>query len=336
MGGSCTTIRSHASRIAVVYICDRKYHDITLYSIASIARSHRAPLSFFFLQSGYREQIPPSLVTFLLSRGHSIASLDAPRSARSVNLKARAEKHQHISETALLKAKAIETLSHTHDYVLYIDGDTLAFDNLRCEEICGFPEIAGVCLDLAIGTGSDDPQIFERCEAAGISPFYFNSGFMMINAGRWRETDALHRFADNFIRHQEACPYLGACPTHDQCVFNMTFAGDIAELPIALNVQKCALHTATWHDAVVRHYTGPHKFLPVRPWACDPREYSLLQSISRETGLAAPGFYDLGISYPLNRFRRRKAVAQYEQAIFAACQKHPGISHRMSLPLSGV
>lgn len=326
LGNPCTTPEEHRPRIAVVYICDRKYHDITLYSIASVARCHRHPLRFFFLQSGYREAVPRSLAGFLASRGHSIELLDAPRSSHAAKLNARAEKHRHISDTALLKANAIEALAHSHDYILYIDGDTLAFDDIRCEELCGFAEMAAVCLDLAIGTGADDPLIFRRCEAAGISPFYFNSGFMLINARKWRETDALGRFAENFARHQHKCPYLDPCPTHDQCVFNMTFGGDIVELPMTLNVQKCALQTAIWRGAVLRHYTGPYKFLPIRPWRCDRKEYALLRSISRETGLVAPGFYDFGISYPLNRLRRHKAVATYERAFSVAASKYSRIA----------
>ena len=313
-------------RIAVVYICDRKYHDITLYSVASIARCHRYPLCFFFQQSGYRDAIPPPLVEFLTSRGHSIELLDAPPPGRLAGLKTHGEKHRHISGTALLKANAINALARRYDYILYVDGDTLAFDDIRCEALCGFAETAAVCLDLAIGTGADDPLVFQRCEDAGISPFYFNSGFMLINARKWRETGVLSRFADNFARHQRKCPYLDPCPTHDQCVFNMTFGGDIVELPMTLNVQKCAFQTAIWRDAVLRHYTGPYKFLPVRPWRCDRREYALLRSISRETGLPAPGFYDFGVSYPLNRLRRRKAVASYERAFAAATRRYSRIS----------
>ncbi|WP_311029694.1 glycosyltransferase family 8 protein [Mesorhizobium koreense] len=321
MGNPGAKPQQHRPRIAVVYICDSKYQDITLYSIASIARSHQHPLGFFFLQSGYREGVPPSLAAFLASRGHSIELLDAPRPSGLASLKTHGERHRHISGAALLKANAIEALARAYDYILYIDGDTLAFDDIRCEALCGFAETAAVCLDLAIGTGADDPLIFGRCEAAGISPFYFNSGFMLINAQKWRETDALGRFAENFARHQRKCPYLDPCPTHDQCVFNMTFQGDIVQLPMTLNVQKCALQTDLWRDAVLRHYTGPYKFLPVRPWRCDRKEYALLRSISRETGLPAPGFYDFGISYPLNRLRRHKAVAMYEQAFVAATGK---------------
>jgi lipopolysaccharide biosynthesis glycosyltransferase len=318
-------LERHRPRIAVAYICDRKYHDITLYSIASIARSHRYPLDFFFLQSGYRAAIPPPLAAFIGSRGHSVERLEAPRPGGAAKLEApgerNREKHSHISGTALLKANAIEALAHSHDYILYIDGDTLAFGDLGCEALCGFAETAGVCLDLAIGTGADDPLIFRRCEQAGISPFYFNSGFMLINAAKWRETNALSRFAGNFARHQRQCPYLDPCPTHDQCVFNMTFQGDVVELPMTLNVQKCALQTELWRDALLRHYTGPYKFLPVRPWRCDRREHALLRSISRETGLPAPGLYDLGLSYSLNGLRRRKAVASYERAFVTAASK---------------
>jgi lipopolysaccharide biosynthesis glycosyltransferase len=317
-------------RIAVAYICDANYHDITMVSLASVARSHASPLAFFFLQSGYRREAPPSLLRLVRSRGHTLEIIEAPSFTLGRAPKASAVQHQHITDTALSKVLAIEMLSRDHDYILYVDGDILAFGDLHCEEHVGFSAIAGACLDLSIGTGLDDPLIRHRCEAAGLSPYYFNSGVMMINAARWRETRAFDRFAENFEIHREHCPYLSACPTHDQCVFNMTFGWETLHLPIALNVQKSAMHTAVWDSALVRHYTGPRKFLPVRYRTCDRREFALLKAISREAGLRAPGLHDFGLSNRLNAFRRRATVAAYEEAIRAVSAAYPQIAPAIS------
>jgi lipopolysaccharide biosynthesis glycosyltransferase len=313
-------------RIAVAYICDANYHDITLYSLASVARSHASPLAFFFFQSGYHEDPPASFQRFVRSHGHTLEIVAAPSFTLGSAPKATAAQHQHITDTALSKVMAIEMLSRDHDYILYLDGDVLAFGDLHCERYAGFPAIAGACLDLSIGTGLDDPSIWHRCETAGLSPFYFNSGVMMINAARWRRTAAFDRFAENFEIHREYCHYLATCPTHDQCVFNMTFGWETMHLPMSLNVQKSAMHTAVWNSALVRHYTGPRKFLPVRWRTCDRREFALLKAISEEAGLAGPGFHDFGVAYRLNALRRHATVATYEEAISAVSAIDPRIA----------
>jgi hypothetical protein len=105
----------------------------------------------------------------------------------------------------------------------------------------------------------------------------------------------------------------------------MTFGWETAHLPITLNVQKSAMHTSTWANALVRHYTGPRKFLPVRCRTCDIREFALLRAISREAGLPGLGFHDLGVAYRLNGLRRRAAVAAYEEAIRAVSVSYPQI-----------
>ncbi|PZV35751.1 glycosyltransferase family 8 protein [Mesorhizobium kowhaii] len=304
------------TRIAAAYLCDSNYHDITLYSLASFARSHSRPLDFHFFQVGYRKDVPARFKDFLASRNHTIHVIDAPFARPAFEIRERPGKHRHITETALLKERAIGELSEAYDYVLYLDGDMLAFGDVHCEQVAGFNEIAAACLDLSIGTGIDDPLIFDRCNVYGLSPRYFNSGLMLINSRKWRETEAERRFSENLQQHLDHCPYMNACPTHDQCVFNMTFDSDTLLLPISLNVQKCALHTHAWRTATVRHYTGPRKFLPVRARTCDPREHALLRAISRETGLPGPGWvYDHGISYLVNKVRRRKEIAVYEHAL---------------------
>ena len=59
-------------RLAVVYIGDQKCHQLSLYSLASIARSHAAPLDLHFLQSNYDAEIPEALITFVASCGHRL------------------------------------------------------------------------------------------------------------------------------------------------------------------------------------------------------------------------------------------------------------------------
>jgi lipopolysaccharide biosynthesis glycosyltransferase len=328
-------------KIAVVYVGDANYHDLTIYSLASVARVHSAPLDFFFLQSEYLRQVPPELVAMMKARHHSLVvksapSLQAtlpPSSARWISERftpnpprfargsesgwsMRETRYARMPATMFQKASAIEALASAYDYVLYLDGDILAFDDLHCEQIGGFTEIAAVCLDLSTATGLDDSTFFSNCESNGVSPAFFNSGVMMINCREWLKTNANGRFMENVFLHEKSCPYFGRCAPNDQCAFNMTFGSDLQLLPIAWNVQKSALHTRVWKSALLRHYTGPVKFLPGRLRTCDRREHALVSAISQECKLSSPyKFYDLGISYQLNKFRRHNTVSQYEKAI---------------------
>jgi lipopolysaccharide biosynthesis glycosyltransferase len=305
-------------RIAVVYVCDANYHDLTIYSLGSIARAHRAPLDFFLLQSEYLRAAPDKLLEVMAARHHLLSVRSAPTLGATIDRSGQETRYSRISAAMFLKASAIDALAGSYDYVLYVDGDTLAFDDLHCEQIAGFPELAAVCLDLSSATGFDDPGFFSNCERNGVSPEFFNSGVMMINSRKWLETRASARFMENVFLHERGCPYFTHCAPNDQCALNMTFGSDLKLLPISWNVQKSALQTRTWESALVRHYTGAAKFIPVRPWTCDRREHALVKAISRECGLPLPRrLYDFGFSYQLNKIRRHRDISRYEHAIQA-------------------
>ena len=303
-------------KIAVVYVCDENYHDLTIYSIASIARFHSAPLDFFFMQSGYQRAAPAGLLDVLATRDHSLVVEKAPPLGTIAPSLGMERQYSHISAAMFLKAAAIDTLVGRYEYVLYLDSDTLAFGDLHCEQIAGFKETAAACPDLSIASGLEDPRFFSNCQRNGVSPVFFNSGVVMINSRKWIEGRANARFLENVLLHETKCPYFAPCEPNDQCAFNMTLGCDLKLLPVRWNVQKSALHTPTWETALIRHYTGPAKFLSVRPWTCDPREHALVKSITVECRLPLRyQFYDSGFSYGLNKIRRRRTVSKYESAI---------------------
>jgi lipopolysaccharide biosynthesis glycosyltransferase len=302
-------------KIAVVYVCDANFHDLTLYSLASVARLHRAPLDFFLMQSEYLRAAPPTLIEMMTAGRHSLIVKGAPPLAASISLSPQG-RYSHVSIAMFLRVSAIDSLASTYDYVLYLDGDTLAFGDLHCEQIAGFTESAAACLDLSSATGFDDPSFFSNCKRNGVSTAFFNSGVIMINCKKWLETCASARFMENIFLHERGCPYFTNCWPNDQCALNMTLGSDLKLLPIQWNVQKSALHTRMWESALLRHYTGPVKFLAIRPWTCDPREHALVEAISMECKLPLPSkFYDFGVSYQLNKIRRIGAILKYERAI---------------------
>jgi lipopolysaccharide biosynthesis glycosyltransferase len=303
-------------KIAIVYLCDARYHDLTIYSLASVARAHSAPLDFYLMQSGYSRAVPAGLLEIMKIHRHSLVVRSAPPVRTDLPVSTQESKYSRISVAMFLKASVIDTLADTYDYVLYLDGDILAFGDLHCEQIAGFSEMAAVCLDISSATGFDDPSFFSNCERNNVSSEFFNSGVMMINCRKWLETRAALRFQENILLHEKHCPYFDHCAPNDQCALNMTLSSDLKLLPIRWNVQKAALHTHAWEKALIRHYTGSTKFISARLWTCDGREYSLLNAISRECKLPPLyRFYDFGLTYQLNKIRRRRDISKYEDAI---------------------
>jgi len=307
-------------RIAVVYACDANYHNLTLYSLASIARTHKAKLDFHFAQIDYQQPVPSKLLEFLASRGHGlITTTAAPLPVKGESRKG--SSWEHITDTMFHKSAAIQALTRDYDYVLYVDSDLLAFDDLRLDKVAGFSELCAACIDIPVATGMEHPEFFENCKKNGLSTKFFNSGFVMANSSKWLATQAHERFMEALVQHAAHCPYFATCILNDQCAFNMVVAGDFLKLPLALNVQQGALHTHDWETAIVRHYNGKHKFLKRRPWTCDPRQYETVRAISRDAGLPSPlNMYDFGLSYWLNGIRRRNSTAAVERAIAEYCR----------------
>jgi lipopolysaccharide biosynthesis glycosyltransferase len=248
----------------------------------------------------------------LKRQNHSVVVQEAPILNTGTIELTPGTRFSHISPTMFLKAEAIELLVAAYDYVLYLDSDTLAFGDLQCEQIVGFSEAAAVCLDLSSASGLDDPHFFENCDRNGVPKTFFNSGVMIINSKMWAQTHASARFLENLAAHEGHCPYFDKCAPNDQCALNMTLGSDVKLLPTAWNVQKSALHMRIWENALIRHYTGPAKFLPIRARTCDLQEYSLLKAISLETKIPLlSNLYDYGISYQLNKIRRREEIRKH-------------------------
>jgi lipopolysaccharide biosynthesis glycosyltransferase len=303
-------------RLAVVYIVDVNYHDMTLFSLASIARCHWAPLDFHFMQDGYSREFEPGFVRFVEARGHRLARRRVAFQGVSDERAEERSRYSHITNTAFLRAQALDALVADYDYILYADGDVLAFEVFDLEAVAGFDELCAAGFDLSIATGMDRPEIFANCERNGVSPEFFNSGVLLVNASKWLATRASERYVDSLRRHSISCPYFDVCNPNDQCALNMMVAGDWRRLPKSWNVQKSAMHTSVWATATIRHYTGQRKFLPLRRRTCDPREHALLQTLSREAGLPEwNGLYDFGVSYWLNKMRRSGYATKIERAI---------------------
>lgn len=309
----------------VLYLCDRGLHQETLFSIASLAKHSSAPLHLHFLQVGYSDSLSDSFRSYVAEKGHR---LTIRRFEATQDYSNHSTSSIGITPTALMRFEAIQALVDDYNWVHYTDGDTLFFKDPCFDRIRDFAEPIAACLDQSTTDAFWDPNFHQDCRASGVSPVYFNSGLMSINAAAWRETRYLDRFEALFCMPDKPCPYHpGRCERTDQCAANCLFTENWHPLPLSLNAQRCALHTTLWADATMRHYTtGRHKFLPILRRRCDPKEYRLLKELAPVCGLPTGlGFYDGGLSYRLNRLRRYRAVKVFDKL---AAKTKPGASHR--------
>ncbi len=311
-------------RLAALYIGDANYHELTLYSLASLARSHRAPLDLYLMQSGYETAVDADFERYITSLGHRLITRPVAFEAPEAGSRQHAKTYTYITDTMFLKAAAIEALCEQYDYILYLDGDMLVFDDLGLDKIAGFPETAAACVDLTVAGWLEEPWLGAKFRRETVTrTALFNSGILVVNASEWRRRGTYRRFLECLAEHKAECPYFETCEPNEQCALNMALAGTWRPLDITFNVQKVALHTRAWSEARVRHYSGRNKFLPLRMHRCDEREYALLSAISREAGLPDPGLHDRGLSYWLNGIRRQKDVRRLERAIARISASEP-------------
>jgi lipopolysaccharide biosynthesis glycosyltransferase len=222
--------------------------------------------------------------------------------------------HSQISSTHFLKMEAVDRVVQAYDRVLYVDYDILFFEEILLEKINleGYP-VAAV-YDIAETGCLTNPLFIENCRQNSRSPHYFNSGLMLFDSSKWN-----HKLKDRFLQlsleHRLHCDYKSNCRLNDQCSFNRLFENNWKRLPLNFNVQGCAKFTGRWDRAPVRHYQGPRKFLPVRPWRNDARDMRLIKGIRKALGYHDLWYPPSSILFGLNGFNRRAWVKKVNKAM---------------------
>lgn len=291
-------------RIGVIYLTDGNRDDLTYASAVALGLNHAREIDIHVVQAGFRSEPPPSVLRFLQSKGHRLAihSLSAVDRGLPGN--------RHITPTAYAKTEAIAVASVDHDFACYVDNDTLAMRPLDLAAVAPRKHPFGAAPDLSVSTGFDNPAFFANCDRHGLAKRYFNSGLLAINVSRWACSGIPERYESAVKAHADFCPYWdGSCTDLDQCALNIATQGQWETLPVEFNVQKSAFQTRFWSQALIRHYTGPEKFLPARSHRADRHERAVLGRIARacpELGLEIPAGY-LGLAYWANGLRRKAA-----------------------------
>lgn len=223
--------------------------------------------------------------------------------------------HAHVSSTALFKAHAIHELRGVYERVVYIDGDVLLMGDIGLEAIDFQSHPIAAVYDIALVGDLDEAEPFaSRCATRNRSHHYFNSGVIAVDLSRWNQDD-LTRYEEAAAAHTINCDYKARCTCRDQCAWNRAFENDWARLPLSLNFQACAMFTRSWRAATVRHYVGPQKFLPYKPWRNDDLDTVLLNRARHLLELPRLGH---PLSKPirlLNTLRQRWASAPVEDAL---------------------
>lgn len=299
-------------RMGVIYLTDGNRDDLTYASAVALGLNHAREIDIHVVQSGFRFDPPPSALEFLQSRGHRLATHSLPSVDSGLT------GHGHITPTAYAKADAIAEVSDAYDTVCYLDNDTLAMRPLDLATAAPVKHPLAAAPDLSVSTGFDNPAFFDNCDKHGLEGRYFNSGLLVIDVAKWRDSGMPERYVSAVRKHAEFCPYWdGPCIDLDQCAFNIAAEGAWETLPLKFNVQKSAFQTTFWDTALIRHYTGPEKFLPARSHRVDRQERSVLRRIANacpDLGVEiSPGL--LGLAYWANGLRRKATRSKISQLI---------------------
>lgn len=290
-------------RIGVVYLTDGNRDDLTYASIVALGLNHIREIDIHVVQAGFHCGPPPAVLAFLQARGHRLAmhSIAAAEGELRVD-------RPHISATTYVKAEAIAAVADDHDFVCYVDNDTLAVRPLDLALAAPKRQAFAAAPDLSVSTGFDNPDFFTNCDNHGLERRYFNAGLLAINVSRWKNSGIVEEYKSAVQSHARFCPYWsGSCTDLDQCALNIAAQGAWEMLPVRFNVQKSAFQTRFWDEAWIRHYTGHAKFLPARAHRVDRHERSILGRVARacpELGIEIPAGY-LGFAYWVNGLRRR-------------------------------
>lgn len=228
------------------------------------------------------------------------------------------ETASHISTTTLLKLEAVKNLVEIYDRVLYVDTDMLFFSALPLRGIDFKGNGLAAVIDVAEAGSITDPDFAKNCHNNAVSNAYFNAGLLYFNSGKVSMAALAAEYARIAGEHRDSCPYKGACTTNDQCAFNLVYQDQWTPLPLNWNVQSTLRFTKQWGRAVVRHYTGPKKFLPAAPWRNDQRDVAYIKRIARELSEKAnTGFSAFGLIYRLNGLRVNREVRAAQSALAA-------------------
>ena len=311
------------SSVAIVYVTDANYHDLTEYSLASFAIfSDQSATDVHIFQVDYDRELSPFLQRFLRDRGVGVRRHSLQSSAEelwAVRL------HPHISIATAMKAHAVDQVARDAERLVFMDSDILVMRPISLAPLFTFETTLAGVFDFVSYMPFDGQDLISHTKRTGRSSDYMNAGFFLVDCEKWRGEAMFGRFVAALNEHETHCPYRhdgegrdpGDCKGADQCALNMSAERDWTPLSLVWNVQKPVRHTVLWKDAQLRHYTGFRKFLARSNVNRDRSEYLLLQRIKEEVGLTPPEpiTYDGGLLFMADRLKYTKETRRYSRVL---------------------
>ena len=206
----------------------------------------------------------------------------------------------HLTSSAYLRLLIPEIVSAGR--CLYLDSDLIVRSSIA--------ELTTVDLDDSFLAAVENPG-FKRHKSLGMDPTagYFNSGVMLINLEKWRETKVKESVYQFIVSNASSILFM------DQCGLNSIVNGDWVDLPRKFNMQLSATGPAKEyleHDPVIVHFTGSDK-----PWQLNypgpyKGEYWFYRNRTGFRGVLAD---DFGFRTVLSRITPRR-LKQTVKAIF--------------------
>lgn len=258
----------------VVYNSDERYASAFAVSVLSLFESNQnaESITVYLIENGIEEKSKRRIQEIAEQYKRKIILIKMPDIEKMAQVNIALPSYNRITTCGRLFIASI--LPAEIDKVIYADCDTMFMDSL---ESIWNTDMA----DYMVGMAADAMGKADR-NVLGIPPegSYFNSGLMLVNVKRWRESGVERQFIDYLVQQE------GYVPFPDQGTLNAVFDGKILTLPATCNVYsmpyafsyeeilktRCpdVYYTKEEVASAIEHPTMVHFttnfILPLRPW----------------------------------------------------------------------
>jgi len=244
--------------IPVLFCADRRYCQHMAVAIASLLKNNARHQFRLILVLDERDAEAESQLRRTVEPFHN-AVIDIK--AFSVSSRSGFRVSGHISLASYLRLFMTQFVDSDIDKLLYLDCDLIVRDDI---EDLWTTDVSKHFLAAVPDPYSDNHVNLGFRE----DEEYFNSGVLLVNLAKWRETDVLPRLIRYTEENSRILRY------HDQCALNAVFRNQVLFLPYrwnfparnadlppgALGMTKQEFRQLRQNPSIV-HYTGPFK-----PW----------------------------------------------------------------------
>lgn len=244
-----TKLLTHKAPLNIVFAGDDNYIEPLSVALTSLHMTTKSPINVFILTKGFNQ-----------NNDQKLRQLDEKLSHIKIQiLPIQLEAFQQFPITnrwneSIYFRYLIADILPNKNKVLYLDGDIVVLDDLTplFKMDLGQYFIAGVIEDLEADSVTKKPILKS-------APFYINSGVLLMDLDKIRQSDAVTQLFDVTNRYQNEFTH------YDQDAINLVFMHQIKSLPVKYNAQH-QIHTP--FDKVIYHYSGKKK-----PWKSNALEF---------------------------------------------------------------